>query len=454
MPLRNLIIILLFAGASLVAYQRAARNRYAATLVEAMNLISTAYVDDVDQKKLFEGAMEGMVGQLDPYSGYTKAEDLQQLEENMDQKFVGIGVYVEMNSETKRLTIKSSLVGTPAYKAGLQEGDVILTIDGQDTAGLSIKESSQLIRGRPGSSVKLSIQRLGEKQPREFEIPRTNIYVDSVLGDLRDPAGKWVFHLADKPKLGYIRLTNFGEQTSRELQAALASYREPGQQVDGLIVDLRRNAGGLLTAAIEACDLFLDEGVIVSTRGRNNVQRGSFEAKPGVEFPPEIPLVVLVDKSSASASEIVAGCLQDQHRAVVAGQRSWGKGTVQNITKLEEGKYGALRVTIARYSRPSGKNIHKMVGAKDADDWGVLPDPGLGVDLTLEEQERVIKARQKRDILADSGKSAAAAGQKPEPPDAPATPPQPPAPRAAELDDPQLRKACEYLEIKLHPVRD
>lgn len=484
MPLRNLIVILLAALLSMACYVRASRNRYVSTITEAMNLISTEYVDDVEQRKLFEGAMDGMVGQLDPYSGYSPPEEYQQFRDQMDQGFVGIGVFVELDQETKRLTIMSPLVGTPAHKAGIKSGDVILAIDGKDTAGMSLKESTSHIKGPAGTKVKLTIQHIGEPSPVDLLVERAEIPIESVYGDIRGADGKWIFHLLEKPKLGYIRVHNFGERTPTEVRTALDAYKQTGQGIEALILDLRGNAGGLLTSAIGICDMFLDRGTIVSTRGRNNQERSRHVATKGMEVSPDIPLVVMVDRFSASASEIVAACLQDNRRAVVVGQRSWGKGTVQNIVELEGGR-SALRLTIARYWRPSGKDIHKAANAQESDDWGVSPDPGLEVNLTSEEFETWVKARRQRDIMTFTGQAHTTLTQpsgekarennqddqqpmKPEenepafkeprvhsPQDiSPAPPADKPGPKAnrpdpASYDDPQLRKAIDYLEERL-----
>ncbi|MCE9527832.1 MAG: S41 family peptidase, partial [Planctomycetales bacterium] len=471
----NLTIIMFALLLSIACYTRASRNRYAATLLDAMNIIESEYVDDVEPRKLFEGAMDGMVNQLDPYSGYSQPEEYQQFQEQMDQGFVGIGVFVEIDPKSKRLTIMSPLVGSPAFKAGIKSGDVIMAINDIDTTGMTLKESTSHIKGRAGTIVKLSVQHLGEAAPVEIPVERAEIPIESVYGDIRGKDGKWIFHLQEKRNIGYIRIHTFGERTATETEAALESFSEPDQGVDALILDLRGNAGGLLNSAIDICDQFLEDGVIVSTKGRNNLERSRTVANPGVKISPDIPMVVLVDKFSASASEIVAACLQDHQRAVVVGQRSWGKGTVQNIIKLEGGK-SALRLTVARYSRPSGKNIHKGADAKDTDDWGVSPNPGLAVNLTNDQFETWVKARRQRDIMTYSGqaKSSVAPTEKktkeegtkeetksdPESksPDSavgpPTPPPEEPEPKEIKVEpashsDPQLQKAIEYLQERL-----
>jgi carboxyl-terminal processing protease len=398
-PRRNITLLLLAAAISWLCYHRATRNRYAATLAEAMNIVTANYVSEVEPRVLFEGAMDGMIGKLDPYSGYTSPDEFHQFQQQLEGEFVGVGIVVNPDAENGRLNVGEVFIGKPAYLAGIRAGDTIIAIDGQETNGLPLRQAIGMIRGKEGTTVKLRVQHAGTSDAIEHELTRATIPLETVLGDARDASGKWVYRLANHPRIGYIRIfDNFGERTPDEFRAALASYREATQHIDGLILDLRYNRGGLLEAARDICDMLLDEGTIVTTRGRHRKLLRDFEATPGVDLPLDVPIVVLVDRLSASASEIVAAALQDNHRAAVAGQRTWGKGTVQNVIQLEGGK-SALRLTVGSYHRPSGKEIHKWAGAKDTDDWGVQPDPGLVALLTNRESELIILARRKRDSL-------------------------------------------------------
>ncbi|WP_425614487.1 S41 family peptidase [Anatilimnocola sp. NA78] len=464
MPLRNISVIFLAMLISVACYRTASRNRYVGTLAEAMNLVVDNYVDDVDERKLFEGAMEGMIDELDPYSKYTTPDELPKFQEAIGQEFPGIGIVVELDEKEKRLKIRSPIPKLPAFQAGLKAGDIILQIDGKDTAGKSLEECTKDIRGEEGTTVKLVVKRGTSEETLEFEVQRAKIPIESVKGDRHDAAGEWIWNLPGHPRLGYIRIVSFGERTVDELKTALETFGPGAKSIDGLILDMRGNAGGLLTSAVGVCDAFLDEGLIVSTRGRNKVQLESHSAKPDLVVPKSLPILVLVDGFSASASEIVAACLQDNGRAVVAGQRSWGKGTVQKVYMLE-GNKSALRLTFASYWRPSGKDIHKRRDAKDTDDWGVSPDQGLEVIIGKELQEKLYRQRNERDISAVEGseptvppveeKPATNNSTKPEPPrpepekstELPPVPePEAELPSKAPVDDPQLQRAIEYFE--------
>ena len=397
MPLRNLLILISFLVCSLVCYGKAPHNRYLPMIDRAMQLVGQYYVDDVSERQLFENAMKGMVSGLDQYSSYFVPESFRQVEENLDQQFGGVGIKVELDPEVKRLRVLSPLVGTPAYEKGIRAGDLILEIDGTSTTGMTLDESVKLMRGKPGDPVQLTILHSNESEPIELQVMRKKIHVQSVLGDTRKPDGSWIFRVEEEPRIAYIRLITFGEQSTKELEEAL---EVPAGEApyEALIVDLRDNAGGLLVRAVEICDLFLPSGRIVSTRTRGNVVINEFEAKQRTAIGPKIPMVILTNRFSASASEILAACLQDHERAVVVGERTWGKGTVQNIFKFESGK-SALKLTTASYWRPNGTNIHRLRDSTEDDDWGVRPSPGFEVKLTDEQFKEILEGRRKRDIV-------------------------------------------------------
>lgn len=458
MPSRNLTILLLAALLALACYQRAARNRFAATFAQAMNLITSDYVDEVEPRVLFEGAMNGMMDQLDTNSGYTPPRDYRRFKEQLEGEFPGIGVMIQPNEETNEIVVLAPIPGSPAAQAGLLARDAIVAINGKPTKDEPLEKALGTIKGPAGSTVDLTVRRPGEDELLQFTVARATIAIESILGDARRDDGSWVFHLLDHPRIGYVRIDSFGERTVDDLGAAFDSFRVGGQEIDGLILDLRGNEGGLLKAAVQTCDMLLDEGLIVSTRGRGGVEKASHSARPGVDLDPSLPLVVLVDRYSASASEIVAACLQDHERAAIVGERSWGKGTVQSIEELEGGT-SAVRLTIATYWRPSGQDIHKRRTSTDAEAWGVRPDEGLEVKLNKEQYQDLALARRNRDItpLAELTSLKTKTQPAPEaPPAAAPDAPPVPVPDAGEdeaanppLIDPQLDRAIEYLEKEI-----
>ncbi|HUY92146.1 MAG TPA: S41 family peptidase [Pirellulales bacterium] len=463
MPRRNLYLLLAIAFVSLVCYQKAEssyRSRYGRmtdTIVRVMQQIDENYVEEVDDRKLFEGALNGIVSQLnDPYSAYEPPQQAAEFRQHLDQKFGGIGIQVSLDEQSKRLTVLSPMIGTPAYETGILAGDTILEIDGQDTAGFNTDDALRLLRGDPGEAVRLKVLHAGEKVPVEIELTRAVINVPSVLGDTRDAEGRWRFVLQSHPEIGYVRITTFGDQTLGEMEQALERLSQ--RHVKALILDLRGNAGGFLKTAVATCDLFVREGQIVSTRGRRKrpdrsnflaadkagdryTQREDFQASGKARYT-QWPMVVLVDHQTASASEIVSACLQDHGLAVVVGERTWGKGTVQNVIPLENGK-SQLKLTVATYWRPSGKNIHRLHDAKETDDWGVRPDPGFEVKLTPEQLRRIVEERHQRDVIKPQNGKPAGAKAVELHPTAERDPP------AADPYDPQLDKAVEYLNTKL-----
>jgi carboxyl-terminal processing protease len=467
MPPRNLATIMIMVVVSMICHTKATRNHFASLVAEGMVIVSQNSLEPVQSRELFENAMSGMVRGLDPHSSYIPPADFQPLQESLDQQFGGIGIYLDTNPDTEQLTVLSPVVGTPAFRAGIRAGDVILAIDGQTTELMTRDDAANLVRGQPGTDVVLRVQHLGEAGYHDVTVERAVIMVPSVLGDMRDADGRWQFVLHDHPRIGYIRITSFGEKTVGELKQALSSING---SVDALIIDVRNNAGGLLSAAVETCDLFLGKGVIVSTRGRQGQIRSHYEASPQIDFDTNLPITVLINKFSASASEILAACLQDHGRATVAGERSWGKGTVQNIYPFEGGR-SAIRLTVASYWRPNGENIHRGRNAKESDAWGVRPNPGLDTALTDEQMVQLSRQRMLRDVMLPGSGSPILSGQHPgangvaqnqsSDPHLPAQPDSAakgnsengnPPPPADPLIDLQLQRAVDHL-LKIVPAR-
>ncbi len=358
-----------FTSNSVMAY---ADERYQELQIftKVLNLVQQYYVETVDTKKLIYGAIKGMLAELDPHTNFMPPEIYKEFESETSGEFGGLGIEITLQNDI--LTIISPIEDTPAWAAGIQAGDKVIDIDGFSTKGLSLAEAAQRLRGKNGTTVRLNIYREGFDKPKEFPITRGVVKVKSVkYTDLGDG-------------YGYIRLTSFIENTATELEKMLKLHtaNSPDKEVRGIIMDLRRNPGGLLDQAVKISDMFLESGVIVSTIGRNQKEKEVIYAKKD-NTNPNYPIIVLVNEYSASASEIVAGALQDNKRALVMGQTSFGKGSVQSVVKLGDGS--GLKLTVARYYTPSGKSIQAE---------GIKPD----VVIDDVDNEAFKKAVIKRDV--------------------------------------------------------
>ncbi|HTP82023.1 MAG TPA: S41 family peptidase [Alphaproteobacteria bacterium] len=306
---------------------------------EVFERVRSDYVENVSDQKLVEDAINGMLSSLDPHSSYMNAKEFQDTQIQTRGEFGGLGIEVTM--ENGLVKVVSPIDDTPASRAGLKPGDLIVEIDGQQVQGLTLQDAVEHMRGPVNSQIKLSIRR-GTQQPFTVTLQRARITIQSVRS-------------STEGDLGYIRITSFTEQTDSGLRTAITKIKDKlGNKLKGVVLDLRNNPGGLLDQAIAVCDDFIDKGEIVSTRGRRPEDAQRYNAKPG-DLLSGLPVVVLINGGSASASEIVAGALQDHHRAILMGTRSFGKGSVQTIIPL--GGQGALRLTTARYYTPSGRSI-------------------------------------------------------------------------------------------------
>ncbi len=350
------------------------------------------YVSEVNRRELMEAAIRGLLDKLDPYSNYINPDEMSRFKTNVESQFGGIGIQITMDGN--QLKVLSPLVGSPAYRAGMQAGDAIVEIEGKTTQGISIDEAVRRLKGEAGTKVALTVTRDRGRVRQALSLEREIIHLETVMGDRRKNDDNWDFMLDAEKKIGLIRITAFSRDTAEEVERALKDLKS--QQMRGLVIDLRFNPGGLLKSATDISDLFISEGLIVSTKGRNSVPREVNARKAGTFE--GFPIAVLVNRYSASASEIVSACLQDHKRAIVVGERTWGKGSVQNVIDLENGK-SALKLTTASYWRPSGKNIHKFPDAKDSDEWGVMPDQGYELKLPDAELSELVRVRRERDLL-------------------------------------------------------
>ncbi|HEX4144254.1 MAG TPA: S41 family peptidase [Pirellulales bacterium] len=422
------------------------------TFVDTLDQVERNYVKPVTRRELMEAAIEGVLSKLDPYSSYIGRDEIGRFKSTVESQFGGIGIDIARDSDP--LEVSSPLLGTPAYRANLQAGDKILEIDGQSTSGLSHDECVRRLRGEVGTSVTLSVRHPGADKPESVTLKREIIRVDTVRGDHRQPDDSWDFMLDADQHIGYIRITTFSRDTAHDLLRAMRDLESRG--LKGLVIDLRFNPGGLLSSAIEVSDMFIAEGRIVSTQGRNTPERTWEAEKPGTFE--GFPIVILVNRYSASASEIVAACLQDHHRAVIVGERTWGKGSVQNVIEMDNG-HSALKLTTASYKRPNGKNIHRFPDAKETDEWGVHPDEGFEVKVGTEEMGELIQNRHKRDVLVAHAKSADAKPADAKPADAkpdaekPATEkPATEKPEGAKPDQPADDKSADHKPAAAAPV--
>ncbi len=325
-------------------------------LTEVLRQVEKNYVEPQKAKDLIYGAIKGMVSSLDPHSSFMTKDEFQELMAETKGSFSGIGI--EITIKDKVLTVVSPIEGTPAYLAGMKAGDKIVKVEGESTLDMSLMEAVKKIRGPEGSQVNLTVVREGEEKPLEFTITRGVIPLKSVR----------YFFLT--PDIGYVRVSNFQSNTSEELAKALESMEKDGK-MKGLVLDMRNNPGGLLSQAIDVSEMFLDSGIIVSTKGRSGSHDIEARAHKN-SHPRTYPMIVLVNGGSASAAEIVAGALQDNKRAVILGSRTFGKGSVQTILPLSDGS--GLRLTTARYYTPSGKSIQSSGITPDIEITFIAPD--------------------------------------------------------------------------------
>jgi carboxyl-terminal processing protease len=358
-------------------------------LAELRAKIAERYVTPVDERQIVQGAIRGMLGALDdPYSDFLTPENLAEMERQISSSIVGIGVQLERNDQ--QIRIVTPLEDSPALKAGLQAGDVILQIDRQPATGIALPEVVKRIAGTDGTAVKLTIRREGNAE-LNFSVTRGPVKLPTVKGFHRGPDNRWSFLLDPERKVGYMQVAQFGSTTPQELRQAIEALK--GQGLRGLILDLRYCPGGLLESAVSTVKLFLSEGTIVSLHGRDGEPQVIRAGDPAALT--DVPLVVLVNAQTGSSPEIVAGALQDNHRAVVLGTRTVGKGSVQSLIKLDD-QGGAIKLTTSHYRLPSGRNIDRS--AKQPT-WGIDPDEGYFVPLDAAQNKILLERRRVLEIL-------------------------------------------------------
>ena len=333
---------------------------------EVLENIKKDYVDDVNQAEIMDSAINGVLQSLDPYSAYMSPELFKEMQTDTSGEFGGLGI--EIGMEAGVVKVISPIDDTPAEKAGIKAGDYIVKIGKEQVQGKSLMEAVKLMRGPVGTSIDLTIRRKNVKKPLEFKITRKIIEIQSVSSNI----------ISEEKNIGYIRLKSFNENSDSQFLKSVKKF-EKNSKIKGYVIDLRNNPGGLLTQAINITDFFLDDGEIVSTKGRKISETRKFFARKGDEIKGK-PIVVLINNGSASASEIFAGALKDHKRAIILGENSYGKGSVQSIIPLRNG--GGMRLTISKYYLPSGKSISEV---------GVTPD------ILIEEADNEFKINSEKD---------------------------------------------------------
>jgi carboxyl-terminal processing protease len=384
---------------------------------DVLQIVEQQYVVKVDDKKLIEAALDGMLTSLDPHSNYLNANDFKELRETARGAYGGLGL--EVTSEEGAVKVITPMDDTPAGRAGVQAGDFITAIEGQSILGQNLSDAVKQMKGAPGTSVTLTIAREG-KDPFDLKLTREIINVKSVKARVENG-------------YGVIRITNFNENTGGETEAAITKLKTDLPNMKGLVLDLRNNPGGILDQSVQTADAFLDGGEVVTQRGRDTRDIERYNAKPG-DLIKGVPMVVLINPGSASAAEIVAGALQDRHRATLIGVTSFGKGSVQTVIPLRGGQDGALKLTTARYFTPSGRSIQRS---------GIEPD--LEVAQSKEQADRLADAKYqfseasfKNALNADEAKPRRAAHQVSE---------YPPAAYDTKKGDFQLQRAFDVLDV-------
>ena len=423
--------------------ENAPANREQDVLRNTLTRMKTVNHDTVDlpPEVLVSEFADGAFEKLDPFTSMIWPSDLEEFNKMTQGKFSGVGIQIQSDPDGS-LRVVSPLEDTPAYKAGIKAGDIITEIDGKHAKGISINQAVRVITGPPGTMVKLTVKGADNKS-KEYNIRRETIHVASVKGYIHRPGGGWDYVVDPQQKIGYIRITNFTADTAQELNSALDTMKL--QHVRGLIMDLRYNPGGLLTAATEVVDKFLDHGVIVSTRpDRDTGNPPTIAVAKADSDDSKLPLVVLVNQYSASASEIVSGALKDDKRATIVGERTFGKGSVQMLFPIAD-RAAYLKLTTSHYYLPSGRCIHREENSKE---WGV--DPDVTVPLTPDQMSAAIDARQDLDILRDAPP---AGGEQPKLNDAAkAANPKEAGPKKKDLlaSDPQLSAGLLLLRLELN----
>ncbi len=388
------VIMLVIAAPSLAKFSLVNTASQLDLFVDVRHEIVDQFVEAPDEQAMMEAAVHGMVEALDdPYTVYLSPDDLDMFDKQVRGSFSGIGA--EVNIEDDYLHIITPLEGSPAWKAGVLPGDIVLEIDGESTKGMNINDAVDRLTGEAGTDVTI-LARHASGDEATITITRDRIIVPTIKGLLRGADHHWDYMVDPSRGIGYIRIAQFTDKTATDLASALTGLMDRGMK--GLILDVRFNPGGLLESAVRTSDMFLDEGQrIVSVKGRKVKEQG-YDATSDTVVPMDMPIVIVANEGSASAAEILTGALTDNKRAKFVGTRTFGKGSVQQVRMLESG-LGAIKITNAYYYLPNGRKIHRV---EDAEQWGVDPEEGFYVSMSAEQVKDMVIARRERDILDEN----------------------------------------------------
>jgi carboxyl-terminal processing protease len=358
--------------------EQRARQEKGRVLSDVFDLLDSKYVRELGSDKLFDSGLKALLKDLDPHSRYFNPREAKEFRSGLKDEFAGIGVLLKPETPSGHPEVLGRFLNAPAARAGIQKGDLIVEVDGQSTRGWAFEKIAGHLMGPVGTTVNVSVRRTGDEKIKTFPIRRNTIHLSSIRGLDRSENAIW---LDENSGIGYLRISRFAEDTYPGFRAAFSKLKKKGMRA--LAIDLRSNFGGLLSAAVKTADIFVDSGLIVRSVGRGG-KENKWTARKGEEV--AMPLAVLINEDSASASEVFTACLQDHHRAVVVGVRSYGKGSIQQLFNV--GKEGAMvKLTTALYYPPSGRNIDKLNKPAGSDEWGISPDPGLEVKLEKAEDE-------------------------------------------------------------------
>ncbi|QDU90797.1 putative CtpA-like serine protease [Pirellulimonas nuda] len=415
MSRRNFTCLIVAVAVALVCASRVERNPYARYVSDGYRLIEQYALAPPSDDALFTAAMQGMVSALrrggDEHSDFLPQDQADPLRDELSQSFGGLGLPFKLVGQPSRAyVIAPPIPGSPAAQAGMRIGDRIDEVNGVPIAGMSQHEVTQTLSGEIGKPVRLTLARHGEATPLQLVITRALLPIESLAGLRKNAEGTWDYFTEQSPDVAYVQLLGFGDRTLGDLRSLLTKLKSQGMQ--RLILDLRGNPGGTVDSAVAASELFLPAGAkVVETRGRNGAVLASYETEHRGEWA-DLPLVVLIDRETASASEIMAAALKENGRATVVGERSFGKGSVQRTIDLEAGR-SMLKVTWATFCGPSGNKIHRMPTDGPDDVWGVHPDVGFDAPLSAQQYAAFVRLPETRRLL-EPIRAAIAAGTAPE----------------------------------------